>query len=375
MPRSKPHTLLCTVGVSLFYPNLTGRLGERMKTDSALVPLSRAYADGNWQAVAQHLRHLDPDDDLCGAEINSVARLLRQQRVDSQRLCLLHSDTDDGRVVAQVLKIFFAAGDWRKVEVYCIEGLRDDDPALFRTCGLRNLAKELGCIVRASSAEFCAVDATGGYKAQIAVATLMGQALGIPVFYRHERFKEIISFPPMPVSLDFTLWQRCNGMFHALAHNNACEPQSRFVAEWDDRLESLVNRVEIDGVDHLELSAMGQIFHETFRARFRPTLLPAVEPHQKQRPELGDHNYGRARAHITRFLQRIIDEKPYVRTCRTRYWNKGQPESTRFVRVDNYVEGLFSQGSWHVKFRVDTTNTDADAIPEIVADLNEWHNR
>ena len=372
MPRSKPHTLLCTVGVSLFYPNLARRLGERMKTDSTLVPLSKAYADCNWQAVAQHLRNLDPNDDLCGAEINSVTRLLHQKRVDNRRLCLLHSDTDDGRAVAQVLKIFFAAGGWR-VEVYCIEGLRDDDPTLFRTRGLRNLAKELGCIVRASGAESCAVDATGGYKAQIAVATLMGQALGIPVFYRHERFNEIISFPPMPVSLDFTLWQRCNGMFYALAQSNACEPQSRFGTEWDDRLESLVNKVEIDGVDHLELSAMGQIFHETFRVRFRPTLPPAVEPNQKQRPELGNHNYGKAREHITRFLQRIIDEKPYVRTCRTLYWNKGKPESTRFVLGDNQVEGLFSQGSWHVKFRVDTTNTDA--IPEIVADLNEWHNR
>ena len=50
-----------------------------------------------------------------------------------------------------------------------------------------------------------AIDTTGGYKAQIAVAVVLGQALGIPVFYKHEKFSETIAFPPLPISLDYSL--------------------------------------------------------------------------------------------------------------------------------------------------------------------------
>ena len=44
----------------------------------------------------------------------------------------------------------------------------------------------------------------------------MGQALDIPVYYKHERFDAIIGFPPMPVALDFSIWQRASGMLMAL---------------------------------------------------------------------------------------------------------------------------------------------------------------
>ena len=126
-------------------------------------------------------------------------------------------------------------------------------------------------------ADFCAINATGGYKAQIAIAVLMGQALGIPVYYKHERFDAIIPFPPMPVSLDFSLWEGASGMFMVLGKANACEPYQQFREEWDERFEPLVNRVQIDGEDYLELSTTGQIFHETFRSRFqkiKDTRLP-----------------------------------------------------------------------------------------------------
>ncbi|MGI5862875.1 MAG: putative CRISPR-associated protein [Myxococcales bacterium] len=71
--------------------------------------------------------------------------------------------------------------------------------------GLRNLVRAIGKIARdAGGPEWVAINATGGYKAQIAVAVLIGQALGSPVFYKHERFEsEVIAFPPMPVSFDY----------------------------------------------------------------------------------------------------------------------------------------------------------------------------
>ena len=51
---SKPNTLLCTIGVSLFYPNLSN-LAKETQTDPILCSLSEAYAD----AVQEQQRKID----------------------------------------------------------------------------------------------------------------------------------------------------------------------------------------------------------------------------------------------------------------------------------------------------------------------------
>ena len=369
----KPHTLLCTVGTSLFYPNLS-RLTQE-EADPTRAALARAYTEKNWPEVATQLRHIAPTERLCGAEINSVTDLLAHDYVEKSRLHLLFSDTSDGEHIAVVLNHYFSADGWQ-VHTHRVNDLSDKDPKAFRTRGLRNLAKLFGERVREAGPDFCAINATGGYKAQIAIAVLMGQALGIPVYYKHERFDAIIPFPPMPVALDFSLWQRASGMFMALSKGNACEPWQQFHDEWNERFEPLVNRVDIDGKAYLELSATGQIFHETFRSRFqqvKTTSLPRpATPAEKQQPNLAQHGYKQARPAIERFLQKLTNERPYVRLCHSTYWNPSLPESTRFRLSGEEVEGIYSNGSWCVKFRVLTTATEPEALPDVVADLNDW---
>ena len=391
----KPNTLLCTIGVSLFYPNLSN-LAKEAQTDPILCKLAEAYSkavkeqqrrideeserrvpDTEWMKVGTLLHQMEPTDRLCGAEINSVTDLLEQGSIEQDRLHLFHSDTDDGEAIAKVLGSYFTPTAWN-VNIHRVEGLRDDAPDKFRTQGLRNLAKFFGEQVREARREnrSCAINATGGYKAQIAIAVLMGQALDIPVYYKHERFHAIIPFPPMPVALDFSLWERASGMFTVLAKGNACEPWERFKDDWDERFEPLVNRVPMDGQDCLELSATGQIFHETFRSRFqesKATQLPRAAKHgEKEPPKLGEHAYNQAKDSIFRFLERITDQLSYVRYCHTTYWNPSLPESTRFRMSSGDVEGIYSNGSWCVKFKVFTTIEDPDQLPIVVADLNDW---
>ncbi len=376
MSKSQPHTLLCTIGTSLVYPNLSN-LTQEKQTDPIRAALAQAYSDKNWLAVATQLHQINPSDRLCGAEINSVTDLLKQGIIEKGYLHLFHSETDDGAAIAQILQSYFTQDGWQ-VKIHCVEGLRDDDPNLFRTQGLRNLAKLFGERVRESRQNYtpCAINATGGYKAQIAIAVLMGQALDIPVYYKHERFDAIIPFPPMPVALDFSLWQRASGMFMALSRSNACEPWKDFSEDWDERFESLVNRVEIDDEAYLELSATGQIFHETFRSRFqvlKETSLPrAANNREKEQPKLGDHGYNQARNFVSRFLQEVTDARSYVRYCHSTYWNPDLSESTRFRLSGRDVQGIYSNGTWCVKFRVVTTVEESSEFPVVVADLNDW---
>ena len=111
-------------------------------------------------------------------------------------LCFLHSATDHGRNIATILKGFYRATGHRPVKSYVISGLQDQNPRQFQTNGLRSLARKMRKVISQYSADNCAINATGGFKAQIAVAVLVGQELNVPVYYKHERFDEIISFPP-----------------------------------------------------------------------------------------------------------------------------------------------------------------------------------
>lgn len=368
----EPHTLICTIGTS-FYTNLS-KLKDT-DPDTTLAALAQAYSLKDWQRVAELLHDLESTERLCGAEINSVTDLLKQGFIEQGHLHLLHSDTCDGRAIAKTLQFYFQLDGWQ-VTTHCVEGLRDDDPRAFRTHGLRNLAKIFGERVRETGAEFCAINATGGYKAQIAIAVLMGQALDIPVYYKHEHFDAIIPFPPMPVALDFSIWQRASGMFMVLSKPNACERWEQFKDDWDERFEPLVNREEIDDEDYLELSAMGQIFHETFRTRFQQikahSLPRRATNREKEKPKLGSHAYKQALPSIRRFLQKLTDKVPYVCYCHSTYWNPNLPEPTRFRSSEGEVQGIYSNGTWCVKFKVHTTTEDQEVLPGVVADLNDW---
>jgi putative CRISPR-associated protein (TIGR02619 family) len=370
-------TLLCTVGTSLFVPNLANLAreaeGQPPPAGDPRGALAAAYRARDWPGVAEALAAFDPSERLLGAEVNSVHDLVaRSFAAPDADLVLLHSATDDGRAIAAILARYFRRRGHR-AEAVEIDGLQDADPRAFRTRGLRNLAKAVGRAVRERGAA-TAVNATGGYKAQIAVAVLMGQAVGVPVYYKHERFSEIIAFPPMPVALDFGVWMRWSGLFWALDRQELAT-WAEAGQDWDERLEPLVDRVEIDGTTYLALSPTGQIFHETFAGRFRSArdqvLPPSVPAAQKAKPRLADHNWGNARGPILKLLERVTAECPYVRGCATTYWNPSLGAASCFRLKAGEIEGVWSGGSWTVKFRVDTSARTAGQAEACVADLNE----
>ncbi|MDW8266603.1 MAG: putative CRISPR-associated protein [Gemmataceae bacterium] len=379
MTRPSPRILICTVGTSLFRPNL-----ETIKRDLAdsrirddLKPLAQAYQQGDMPAVAYELSRLSPSDRLCGAEINSIASMIDKHYVTADcGLFFLHSDTDDGRNIAAILKKYYQSKGHAPVETLEVPDLQDQDPKRFRTKGLRNLARRICSVIRDYSAAACAINATGGYKAQIAIGVLLGQAIGVPVYYKHELFSEIIAFPPMPVALDFEVWMRASGMLFNLAGTSDLVPATDYSEDWDEKYESLVERVEIDGQDYLELSPAGQIFHETFCDRFRTArdlvLPPPVPPTQKRSPRLEDAGWPGKHPEVRHFMERVTYEVPQVVHCATFYFNPALPERTRFRIGSEGIEGIYSNGTYTVKFRVETTANTPGQQAAVVAALNEW---
>jgi putative CRISPR-associated protein (TIGR02619 family) len=370
--------LICTVGTSLFRPNLeslerdfaTGAISDSSKK------LAQAYARRDWRAVASELANMPPTERLCGAEINSIDSMVERGYVAHDcGLFFLHSDTDDGRSIATILKAYFEKRGHVPVETVEVPDLQDKDPRRFRTKGLRNLARNICHVIRERSTSACAINATGGYKAQIAIGVLLGQAIGVPVYYKHELFSEIIAFPPMPVALDFEVWMRASGMLYGLEGASDPVPVSHYAEEWNEKYESLVERVEIDGQDYLELSATGQIFHETFRERFRcvrdEILPPPVPASQKTAPRLEQAGWPGKHPDVERFMTNVTNQVPQVVCCATSYYNPDLPERTRFRESRGGIEGIYSDGSFTVKFDVQTSAKTPGQRAAVVAALNE----
>jgi putative CRISPR-associated protein (TIGR02619 family) len=384
MPRP---ILLCTVGTSLFFPNLSG-LRKTLAEDAAkpddkkavkpeLVPVAvrlvTAYEVKDWPAVAAALGEFPETERLCGAEVNSVASLITNgYSPPNCGIYFVHSDTADGRNIAAVLVHLFTARGHSPVVAVPVPDLQDVDPKRFRTKGLRNLAKLLCGKVREHSAEACAINATGGYKAQIAVAVLLGQALGLPVYYMHERFSEIIAFPPMPVALDFEVWMRLSGTLALLEREPV--PRELVSDELDEKAESLVDSTTIDGVEYLELSATGQIFHDTFRERFRTDRDAILPPPAlaKKTPHFEDAGWPGTFPAAVRFVERVTAELPFVTRCATHYYNPDLPERTRFKAKRDGIEGIYTDGTRTVKFLVETTAVTSGQRAAAIAALNEW---
>ncbi len=376
MKKSHP-ILICTVGTSLFQPNLNAlkdRLSEGRVEDKYRA-LAEAYQEKHWLTVAEELAKLPPADRLCGAEINSIDSMIQKGYAEvACGLYFLHSNTDEGAQVAEVLQHYYRQKKHKPVEAVPVPDLQDADPKLFRTRGLRNLAQKVAEVVRKHSPAACAINATGGYKAQIALAVVLGQAFGVTVYYKHERFSEVIAFPPLPVALDFELWLQASGMLEELASSQEIVPAARYDDAWDDRYESLVLREAIGSEEYLELSPTGQIFHETFRERFRSArdlILPPEAP-AKEPPRLENAGWPGKHPEIKAFLQRVTDEVPFVKHCFTKYFNPDLPETTRFLLRQGEVQGVYSDGKYCLKFGVQTTAQTEGQRAAAVAALNAW---
>lgn len=151
-------------------------------------------------------------------------------------------------------------------------------------------------------------------------------------------------------------------------------PWEMFRGGWDERLETLVDRETVDGLEYVALNATGQIFHEALRDEFSRRAAAQLPPPaaRKGRAVLGDEGFEQAATPIRTYMETIIRDVPYVHSCRTIYWNPDRPERSRFAYSQDQILGIYSNGSWCVKFLVLTTAESPEQRRAAVAHLNEW---
>lgn len=168
-----------------------------------LADAAKLLERGAWDNLGTTLAALRGQPRLLGAEVACLSALRAEGAYAALRTTvLLHSDTAEGEAAALALRGLLSTRFGLIVDLRRIVGLQAENPSLLKVVGLRNLVRELARQVEKHGPKTLVIDATGGFKAQVALAVVFGQAFGIPVVYRFERFSEIIEFPPLPFTLD-----------------------------------------------------------------------------------------------------------------------------------------------------------------------------
>ncbi|RME60715.1 putative CRISPR-associated protein [Candidatus Parcubacteria bacterium] len=307
------NTLLCTVGTSFFAGNLKLLLENRHPDPP---PNSGRIIDSfnskDWKQLAKEIISIgDPTKRICGAEINTIEEVRNKKWLTLENIIFLVSDTNEGKDTGIFLTEYFTFRsdiNLKLVEYAIVSELQDKRPKDFKIHGLRNLVRKIGeYIQRFGGSDYVAIDATGGYKAQIAIAVVIGQALNIPVYYKHEFFSELIDFPPLPVSLDYEILAKNADILTDFERGKTFTKTE--LGELNESLKVLLTEVDIDGEVLYELSPIGQIYLTGFRLR-NPKPIKLVPSTKRKQPTFGnDHHYPRG---FKDFAEKIWAENKWI---------------------------------------------------------------
>lgn len=394
----KPHvkTLITTVGTSL-YSNLE-RIDikknpeyENIKNKYLEIKNAKNENDKSIKTreLVKLLIGLKPDARILGAEINSVYAMVEKEFLDEERERILFfvSDTHKGAEIGRILKYYFSDPQspicFHSCEIVKIEGLQDKKPGMFKTQGLTNLVRQMGQRYSSWRYNNPGINATGGYKAQIAMATAFGQVMQVPVFYKHEFFNQVISFPRVPFTIDLSLVEN-----HLKFWTDISEPGATFTKEKLDsynlpdeiaeEIAPLLEEVEVEeeGSEKklFSLSPLGQIYWQRFIFNNPDISLEPLEIEKSERKgcRFRDDHYPIG---FKEYVQKVFKENEFIKSCHsTTYQGQRSIVNGRFREYDNnHIVGEYEdKNSFGARFEVVTNANNSLERKWIIEKLKSW---
>ncbi|BCW98130.1 MAG: hypothetical protein KatS3mg024_0957 [Armatimonadota bacterium] len=333
---------------------------------------------GNWRGSNRTQEHRAEDLPDCQTLLDWVGQqppekasaethtLFRLPLEADDRIHLLHSSTEEGRLCAHALERHFSprCRECRFVE---IRYLSYSEPH-FRDRGLRELLSEAFKIIREArrkgrSVEICA---TGGFKPELAYLNVAGLLAKCPVHYVHERFASLITLPPLPVDWAVNLDEQSIEFLQWLdsGFRNEQETEARL-----KQLPHLRSLVSFDD-EGCSLSPAGLALLEAWRERtgFIPEVhLPHSGKAAAEKIDLSKEPHHRPSG-FDKYRDRIAN-LDFVTQI---FYRGGLPACEKSVAVLNAAEGSLrvrlSDGDYGIELIVHTTATD-DAGAELAAKL------
>jgi putative CRISPR-associated protein (TIGR02619 family) len=166
------------------------------------------------------------------AETNSLLKVA----TPDDEIVLLYTNTPEGiRCVRQVQNYLESQG-WNQLRLCQL--ILEQNEAQFERQGLRHLVDTLiGEITKAQQQRReVIINATGGFKAEIAYTTMVGMIFQVPVKYIYQDFQQPITFPALPVTWNIDLLLEYDHFFEWID----TEPRPQF--EVEQRLKAIPDR-------------------------------------------------------------------------------------------------------------------------------------
>lgn len=229
-------TIITTVGISLH--SNTKRLLEKQNLGQNLQPTD--------EQMRQYLRQ---EPESASAEANSLLKIVEQ----GDSLVFLATATPLAQRCVSLLKSFFINKGFHEVNI--VNLLFQNREEHIEKQGIRNLISVLATEITQAQKQKqeVIINATAGFKAQVVYSTMLGMIYHVPVKYIHEEFKRVVTFNPIALELDISLFV-----------NNY------YFFEW---IEDIQNSHQYDEV---EMQLCKQIYDDDERSRVRSFLEPAA---------------------------------------------------------------------------------------------------
>lgn len=362
--------VLVTVGTSL-----PGHVKREMGM-SGLPPIEDALA---------LLKRLDPLARLAGAEINSTEHILRELKLSSGmtgppfELWFIVSETPEGRWTGELLTRYYR--ELRRVPESgwkVIEGLSPSDPARFTRVGLCSLVSESAVLLREASAKGlqCVINATGGFKAQISLAGVIGQALGVPVVHQFEGFPGCIEMPPIPLEIDREVWLTNFDLFSRLLKERDVPEVDFPFHEVDSATMGLLERHGENGSAVYSVSPAMELMHQAVLLQCEEWMEepPAAVRNGNGRRTVIDTNLDRSAEGVSRFIRTLSDKFPWIVDIRSHSRGLNSARCHLLPRTpDPAVHGIcLSDGMHAVGLSVTTTASNERHVAYVRAELAEF---
>ncbi len=236
-------TILTTTGISLY-------LNTKKTLTAGAIPTD--------DQMRQYLRQMPQ---TASSEANS---LLQIAKLDDS-LVLLHTQTLNAIRCVNLLGDYFRDEGYKHTRLVPLEF--QDDAKHIETTGLRNLLdtliKEIGEAQKRK--QDVVINATAGFKAQVVYSTMIGMIYHVPVKYLYEDFKSVVTFNPVALDWDTSLFLTYTSFFRWIEDELRTQKQvENYLKGYTDaeQIKTFLTSPDTDG--YLYLSNMGNALYQKF---------------------------------------------------------------------------------------------------------------
>ncbi|HIK11560.1 MAG TPA: putative CRISPR-associated protein [Oscillatoriaceae cyanobacterium M33_DOE_052] len=233
-------TIITTTGTSLI-----GNVARHLKKEQ------KSVTDDELRHIFEQLQPAE-----ASAETNSLLKI----GTPEDEVVLLYTNTELGERCAKQVEFYLKGQGWQNTRSRKLS--LEQDEAQFERKGLRELVDVLVDEIEKAERQKreVIINATGGFKAEIAYTTMVGMIFQVPVKYIYQFFNQPITFPILPVTWNIDLLLEYENFFEWIdeTYRSYAEVEQRLKGIPDsDRVRALILPPDDEG--YVYLSPAGNI--------------------------------------------------------------------------------------------------------------------